>query len=73
MVLEKNVRYMATIKLNFLESMATNEIIAGKLRDAGFAEVSVSGVGATRSANGRWAKDKTDAQLPPQVKEVKRI
>ena len=37
-------RYRATISLGLLESLAGNDMIAGRLRAAGFAEVSIKGL-----------------------------
>jgi len=60
-------RYRATITLGLLEQLADNETIAAKLREAGFADVCVSGAGPTRSAEALWPKDDASAPLPPQV------
>ena len=46
-------RYRATIALGMLERFASNDIIASRLQEAGFTEVSVSGNGATRHAEAR--------------------
>ena len=43
-------RYRATITLGLIEQFADNEMIAGKLAEAGFTDVAVSGSGGTRHA-----------------------
>lgn len=66
-------RYRATISLGVLESFAGNDLIADKLRDAGFEDVRVDGSGATRLAEALWPKDDATAPMPPQVIAVDEI
>lgn len=63
-------RYRATISLGLLERFASNEMIADKLREAGFAEVSVSGSGATRLAEALWSRSDASAEMPTQIRSV---
>ena len=63
-------RYRATITLGWLERLASNETIAGRLRDAGFTEVKVEGSGVTRSAEALWPLADASAELPSQIAEV---
>ncbi len=63
-------RYRATIELGLLEQLAGNEMIAGQLRAAGFAEVAVHGKGATRTAEALWPGQDATAPLPKQVVKV---
>ena len=63
-------RYRATITLGWLERWAGNDTIAGKLRDAGFAEVKVEGSGGTRHAEAIWPGPDTTAEMPSQITEV---
>jgi hypothetical protein len=63
-------RYRATISLGLLEQLAGNDLIAEKLRAAGFAEVEVSGRGGTRTAVALWPSEDRSAPLPPQVTSV---
>lgn len=63
-------RYKATITLGWLERFASNEMIAGKLRDAGFSSVKVQGGGGERNAEGLWTKPDASAEMPPQISEV---
>ena len=67
---QQGKRYRATIALGFLERLAGNEVIADKLRAAGFSEVSVSGSGGTRVAEAVWAGPDTTGEMPAQVREV---
>lgn len=63
-------RYRATISLGMLQSFADNDLIAGKLIEAGFADVSVSGSGGTRVAEAQWPLADTTAPLPSEVVEI---
>jgi hypothetical protein len=71
--LRKGRRYQATIALSWLEQIASNEMVAAPLRDAGFAEVNVSGGGAMRQATALWPLDDRTAEVPPQVVEIVEI
>ena len=66
-------RYRATIALGFLERLASNEMIADRLRQAGFAEVCVSGSGATRTAEGLWPGADASAEMPAQIVSVAEV
>ncbi len=70
MKLEKDRIYQAEIELGFFESAASNSMISGKLEDAGFTEVTVSGSGSDRTAKGRWAGETRNVELPDQVKRI---
>ena len=63
-------RYRATLSLGWLERWASNETIAGKLREAGFSEVKVEGSGGTRQAEALWPGPDTTAEMPSQIVEV---
>jgi hypothetical protein len=69
----KGKRYRATIWLNWLEQIANNNSIAQKLRDVGFAQVSVTGAGHFREAKAIWPLNDASAEVPPQVKSVQEI
>jgi hypothetical protein len=56
-----------------LEQFAGNDMIAGELAKAGFAEVSVEGAGETRFASGTWTRDSQPVSLPEQVTELTEI
>jgi hypothetical protein len=62
--------YFVRILCCWLERLASNATIAAPLREAGFAEVSVSGGGATRHATALWPLDDKTAEVPPQVVEI---
>ncbi|MBI1651290.1 hypothetical protein [Hyphomicrobium sulfonivorans] len=66
-------RYRATLTLGMLESLASNTMIASKLEDAGFAEVSVEGQGSVRQATALWPNGDTSAAMPKQVTSVEEI
>ena len=63
-------RYKAVIKLGSFEQLAPNSLIAEKLTAAGFADVSVAGYGATRTAQATWLGDEATAEIPPEVASV---
>lgn len=65
--------YRATIALNWAEQFATNEMIAQRLRDAGFTEVSVSGNGHSREATALWSHKDATAQIPSQVSSIQEL
>jgi len=67
---EKGKRYQATITLGMLQSVASNEMVADKLRDAGFTDVSVSGSGRTRTATGLWAEDTMSGAIPDEISDI---
>jgi hypothetical protein len=69
----RNTRYRATIRLGLLEQLAGNEMIAERLRDAGFTDVSVEGAGETRLAEATWPFDDATAPLPSQVAAVSEV
>jgi hypothetical protein len=69
----KDRRYRATISLGTFESWAGNDLIAGKLIEAGFADVTVNGSGSTRVAEARWIGADTTAPMPSQVTDVVEI
>ncbi len=66
-------RYRATLALGLLESLADNEMIADRLRSAGFADVSVAGSGAARLAEASWPGEDVSAELPSQITAVTEI
>jgi hypothetical protein len=63
-------RYRTTITLGWLERWASNEMIAGKLREAGFADVKIEGSGGTRQAEALWPISDTTAEMPSQITAV---
>ena len=67
---QQGKRYRATITLGGIERWASNEMIAGKLREAGFSEVVVSGVGNTRAAEAVWSGADTTGEMPAQVTDI---
>jgi hypothetical protein len=69
--IRQNKRYMAEIKLNFVERIASNATIAERLRNVGFVDVTVSGSGSDRIAEGTWPLSDATVELPTQIKSVK--
>ena len=67
---EKGKRYKATITLGLLQSVASNEMVADKLREAGFADVSVTGSGRTRTATGLWACETISGTIPNEISDI---
>jgi hypothetical protein len=65
--------YRATISLNWAEQFATNDMIAQRLRDAGFTEVSVTGGGHFRQAMALWAHKDATAQIPSQISSIQEL
>ena len=66
-------RYRATLSLGGFEQFAGNDLIAGKLRGYGFANVSVTGSGTTRYAEGTWTGSDTTGQLDSHIVSVAEI
>jgi hypothetical protein len=60
-------RYKAQISLGIFEQIASNEMIAGLFEKAGFSDVTVTGSGAIRHAEGLWAGADATAEMPPQI------
>jgi hypothetical protein len=63
-------RYRATISLGLVERLASNDMIADRLRAAGFTDITVSGLGATRVAEARWPGADATAEMPSQITDV---
>jgi len=70
---QQGKRYRARIELGWLETLASNELIAGKLRAAGFTEVAVDGSGGTRQAEALWPNPDSTGELPSQIAEISEI
>ena len=56
-----------------LQGVASNEMIAGKFREAGFTEVDVAGSGRMRLGTGLWPHDDASAEVPDEVTSVSEI
>jgi hypothetical protein len=54
MTIVHGARYSATITLPWPDSWASNETVASHLSDMGFSNVTVTGSGGTRQAEGMW-------------------
>jgi len=69
----KGKRYKASIRLGLFQSVASNEQVADKFREAGFTEVSVSGSGRERLGTGLWPHPDASAEVPDEITSVKII
>jgi hypothetical protein len=68
MQLLTGARYSGTITLSGFEALASNDMVKEKLEGGGFSNVTVSGSGSSRQAQGTWTKAATaDGAVPPQV------
>lgn len=67
---EKGKHYQATITLGMLQSMASNETVADKLREVGFTDVSVTGSGRMRIATGLWPGDTVSTAIPREISNI---
>lgn len=66
--LEKNARYQGTITLSGVGVMAANQQIVDELQSIGFSNVTVSGTGKVRTAQGVWPQATQNIQIPGEVK-----
>ncbi len=66
-------RYRAVLALKSVEQLVNNAMIAQKFRAVGFAQVRVSGSGATRQVEGVWLGEDASASMPPQIVRVARL
>jgi hypothetical protein len=66
-------RYRATIALNWWEQLASNDMIAKQLIDAGFTDVTVTGSGPEREAEAVWPGVDATAEIPSQVAAISEI
>jgi hypothetical protein len=72
-IVRKGRRYQATITLGLLQSVASNDLVADRFREAGFVEVEVTGSGRTRVGQGLWPHDDASAEVPDEVISVDEI
>ena len=70
---QKGKRYQARIRLGLFTSVASNEEVADKFREAGFTEVSVSGSGRERQGEGLWPHPDASAEVPDEITSVEEI
>jgi hypothetical protein len=68
----KGRRYRATIALGLLQSVASNDMIADRFREAGFADVEVKGSGRTRSGHALWPHDDASADIPDEITRLRK-
>lgn len=63
----QGLRYRATIRLGFLEQLASNGLIAKQFADLGFEDVEVTGHGADRIAEALWPLPDAEGEMPSQI------
>jgi hypothetical protein len=68
---QRGRRYVATLSLGLFERFASNEMIEGRLREYGFADVKVTGSGSTREATASWPNEDATAEMPSQITAVR--
>ena len=73
MILTTGRKYKATLRLGFFEGVASNDVVASRLQDAGFVHVVVWGSGRDRFATGEWGGATQDVKLPEQIKSASEI
>ena len=69
-------RYRATLRLGLFQGVASNEMVASRLRDAGFTDVEVWQPGDSardRMARGEWGGASMTVDLPEQITHVEVI
>lgn len=66
-------RYRAAIVLSWWEQVASNDMIARQLEEAGFTEVSVTGYGTERVAEALWPSQDSSADVPSQIATISEI
>jgi hypothetical protein len=69
----KGKRYRATIRLGLFQSVASNEQVADKFREAGFTNVSISGSGRVRMGMGLWPHADATADVPDEITAIEVI
>lgn len=71
--LQRGKRYRSTITLGFIERLFDNDVIAAKFREAGFTDVTVTGQGEIRHAEGVWSGDDIRPTYPPQISDITEV
>jgi hypothetical protein len=72
-LLRRGQRYRATISLGLLQSLATNDMIASRLKAFGFSEVVVKGQGASRAVEVLWPGADVSASMPKEIVSVEEV
>lgn len=74
MLLERNIRYKATVRLDGFQVFASNFQVAEKFEEIGFRDVTVTGDGDTRHGEGTWDRDDQDVDLSSlPIRDVKEV
>lgn len=70
---EKGKRYRADITLGILQAFASNEMVAMRLRDVGFTDVTVTGAAGTRTAEALWPHEDASAEVPSEITNIRMV
>ena len=63
-------RYRATIRLGWIEGVASNAMVAERFTDVGLVDVQVFGDGRDRFADALWPGASQEVDLPEQITKV---
>ena len=66
-------RYRAIIRLRVFEAVASNASVAEELGNIGFTNVTVTGSGRERVAEGTWPSADTSAEIPDRIKSIEEL
>ena len=69
----QNKRYRAQVRLSFVETVASNARVAEELHKHGFADVTVSGSGRDRIAEGTWPSADATAEVPDRITSIEEL
>lgn len=73
MTLTEGKVYIGKIKLNWIQRVASNSIVAAKFLDLGFVDVTSLGDGSIRQVQGKWNKETCNIDLPDQVQDIREV
>ena len=66
-------RYRARIRLGVLEAIASNAKITEELQKLGFVDITASGSGRDRVAEGMWPVTDTTAEIPDRIASLEEL
>lgn len=71
--LEKGSKYLAHVRLSWLQRIASNDVVVEKFRSLGFSDVLSVGSGNARAVSGTWGGDTSIVDVPDSIVEVIKI